>query len=207
MEIRDAYNRWAKTYDTVENKTRDLEVRAIRTVLQGLDCHHLLEIGCGTGKNTAWLAEHCEALTAIDFSEEMLKQARSKITDPKVTFKYADLTKTWESSPADLIACSLVLEHIEDLDFIFRQAALNLNQGGKFYICELHPYKQMKGSRARFEECGDPLHLEYFIHHVSEYMTCALQHGFTCSSLLEWFDNDDRAETPRLVSYFFDKAD
>lgn len=206
METRDAYNRWARTYDAVINKTRDLEVKAIRTVLNGLDCHHIIEIGCGTGKNTAWLAEHCRSLTAVDFSEEMLKQARVKITDPKVLFKYADITKTWGHPPADLIACSLVLEHIEDIDFIFRQAALNLTKGGQFYICELHPYKQLQGSRARFEESGDTFHLEYFIHHISEYMACATKNGFSCSSLLEWFDHEGQAEIPRLVSYLFDKV-
>lgn len=206
METKDAYNRWAKTYDSVLNKTRDLEVRAIRKVLNDFNCRHILEIGCGTGKNTEWLAEHCRILTALDFSEEMLNQARRKITDPKVTFKFADITRAWEQPAADLIACSLVLEHIEDIDFIFRQAAVNLTSGGKFYICELHPYKQSQGSRARFEEGEDTLHLEYFIHHISEYMTCAFNNGFTCSSLLEWFDGDDRAKTPRLVSYLFDKA-
>lgn len=207
METRDAYNRWAKTYDTVINKTRDLEARAIRTVLNDFNGHHIIEIGCGTGKNTEWLAEHCGTLTALDFSEEMLNKARGKINDPKVLFKSADITKAWEQPPADLIACSLVLEHIEDIDFIFRQAAFNLNKGGKFYICELHPYKQLQGSRARFEESGDTLHLEYFIHHISEYMACAINNGFTCSSLLEWFDHDDLTEIPRLVSYLFDKAE
>ena len=135
METRDAYNRWAKTYDTVDNKTRDLEEKAIREVLQGTYVQHILEIGCGTGKNTSWLARHGEKLTAIDFSSEMLNRAQEKIHDPKVTFKQADINQVWESSPADIITCSLVLEHIRNIDFIFQQAASNLNKGGRFYVC------------------------------------------------------------------------
>jgi ubiquinone/menaquinone biosynthesis C-methylase UbiE len=206
MNTRDAYNRWAKTYDIVDNKTRDLEKQAIREVLKATNVQHILEIGCGTGKNTTWLARYCEKLTAIDFSPEMLKRARGKINDPKVTFKLANIDQAWESSPADVITCSLVLEHIRDIDFIFEQAAGILNKGGRFYICELHPYKQIQGSRARFEEAGEVLHLEYFIHHISEYMTAALKKGFTCTSLLEWFDHDGPREIPRLVSYLFQKA-
>jgi ubiquinone/menaquinone biosynthesis C-methylase UbiE len=206
MNTRDAYDRWAKTYDTVANKTRDLEGKAIRTVLENFHCSHILEIGCGTGKNTSWLARHCTKLTAVDFSAEMLSQAREKIPEPKVVFQQADITRPWTTPASDLITCSLVLEHIKDLDFIFQQAAANLKAGGIFYICELHPYKQLQGSRARFQEEGQTLHLEYFVHHISEYMSAAFKNHFTCRSLTEWFDNDERGEVPRLVSYLFSKS-
>lgn len=107
--------------------------------------------------------------------------------------------------PAELISCSLVLEHISDLPFIFEQAALSLASGGHFYICELHPYKQMQGSRARFEEGETTINLEYFVHHISEYIAAAFNNNFACTSLLEWFDNDHREGVPRLVSYLFRK--
>ena len=202
----DAYNRWSKTYDHVDNKTRDLEAKTIRSVLNDVNCRHIIEIGCGTGKNTMWLAQHCEKLTAVDFSEEMLKLAKQKISDPKIEYKQADVTKPWEMDAADLISCSLVLEHIYDLSFIFEQAKLKLKSGGQFYICELHPYRQIQGSGARFEEGESTIHLEYFVHHISEYMAAAFNHGFTCISLLEWFDHDQREGVPRLISYLFHKG-
>lgn len=205
MKTGEAYNKWAATYDQVENKTRDLEERAIRTILKEVNVYNIIEIGCGTGKNTAWLASHCQKLTALDFSEGMLGQAIQKIRDTKVSFQHADITKPWAVDPAELICCSLVLEHIEDLDFIFRQAAGSLVTGGQIYICELHPYRQLRGARARFEHEGDTLHLEYFIHHISDYLGAALKNGFICSGLQEWFDEENRNEIPRLVSYQFQK--
>lgn len=201
----DAYNRWSKTYDIVDNKTRDLEAKTIRNVLNEINCSHIIEIGCGTGKNTLWLAQRCERLTAVDFSEEMLKLAKEKVGHKKIEYMQADITETWKMEPADLISCSLVLEHIRDLSFIFEQAARKLKPGGLFYICELHPYKQIQGSRARFEESATTVHLEYFVHHISEYMAAAFNNKFTCTSLLEWFDDDHREEVPRLVSYLFRK--
>lgn len=205
MQTQDAYNNWANTYDHVPNKTRDLEAIAIRAVLSNMHFDKALEIGCGTGKNTVWLAAHCNQLTAIDFSTEMMQLAQQKIKSPNVVFKQADITKPWQLQQVNLITCSLVLEHIENLVHVFKQAATVLEKGGLFYICELHPYKQLQGSRAKFEKDGSTLHLEYFIHHISDFVTAAKQYGFFCKDLQEWFDNSDRNEIPRLVSYLFEK--
>ena len=205
MQTQDAYNNWAKTYDTVINPTRDLEAKAIRILLEHETPDHILEIGCGTGKNTQWLLNKCKNLTAIDFSPEMLKIAREKITDGSVQFKQADVAKQWKFDKANLITCSLVLEHIQDLSFIFQQAATILDTGEKFYIAELHPYKQLQGSRAKFEQDGNLLQLEFFIHHISDYLDAAKQNEFVCDSLKEWFDTEDRNQIPRLVSYMFRK--
>ncbi len=205
MQTQDAYNNWAKTYDSVTNPTRDLEAKAIRILLEHEAPDHLLEIGCGTGKNTDWLVNKCKQLTAIDFSQEMLNIAREKITDNKVHFKQADITKPWRFDKANLITCSLVLEHIQNLPFIFEQAVTVLETGGKFYIAELHPYKQLQGSRAKFEQDGSLLHLEFFVHHISDYLHAARSNNFVCDYLEEWFDTNDRNQIPRLVSYIFRK--
>ncbi|MDB5191288.1 MAG: SAM-dependent methyltransferase [Segetibacter sp.] len=117
MDTQQAYNTWANTYDTVANKTRDLELIAAKEVLQNADFSEVLEIGCGTGKNTRWLQAKSNAITAVVFSEEMMKQAQTKITANNVTFKKSDRTKEWNFKEASLIIISLVVEHIEDIDF------------------------------------------------------------------------------------------
>ena len=206
MNTQDAYNSWAKTYDTVENKTRDLEASALRTIINKPGYSHILELGCGTGKNSGWLAGLAEKLTAVDFSENMISTAKEKISTSNITFQQADLTKEWAFyHDADLIVCSLVLEHIEDLGHIFREASRILQTGGLFYICELHPYKQLEGSRAKFEAGNVVIHLEYFIHHISDYFLHADRNNFICVDLQEWFDNNDRSMTPRLCSFLFKK--
>lgn len=205
MQTKEAYNNWSKTYDTDINKTRDLEGEAIISVLKNTEVDRILEIGCGTGKNTLWLKDKCTHLTAIDFSAEMLQQAIQKIKDDNIIFAEADITQPWNFDKVDLITCSLVLEHIENLAFIFDQAIKTLNGGGQFYIGELHPYKQIQGCRAKFEQDGNLLQLDYFIHHISDYFDPAYKAGFVCENLQEWFDTDDRNRTPRLVSYLFGK--
>src|SRR5215471_17100682 len=142
MNTQQAYDSWASQYDTNENRTRDLEAKALPEILKNISFKNCLEIGCGTGKNIEWLIQKAEHITAVDLSDEMLAKAKEKITSDKVEFKQADITKEWSFARQyyDLVSFSLVLEHIEDLDHIFKEASALLNAAGYVYIGELHPY-------------------------------------------------------------------
>ncbi len=218
MNTQQAYDAWSATYDTVENHTRDLEAAAIRTMVPAAlgitpvgRCGHIIELGCGTGKNTHWLAMQTERLTAVDFSTEMLAQARTKTLRSNVAFQQADITQPWafaETGQADLITCSLILEHIDDLDFVFAEAARALAPGGLLYVGELHPFKQYQGSKARFETAtGQMRELDCYIHHLTDYTHAARYAGLTVEALREWFDDTDETRTgpPRIVAWVFRK--
>jgi len=207
MTIDKAYNSWADNYDAVENKTRDLEKIAAKQTLDKYSYTTVVELGCGTGKNTEWLAEKANSITGLDFSPEMLLKAKKKIKLDKVRFLQADLTRPWDikDNYADLISCSLTLEHISDLNFIFSEGFKKLKPEGKFFICELHPFKQYTGSKAKFENENGITELEVFTHHVSEYVKAAINNGFKILELKEWFDNDDKTGIPRLISFVFEK--
>ena len=205
MDTQKAYDQWAATYDSVANKTRDLELVVAKELLSGADFSKVLEIGCGTGKNTSWIAKRTNDLTSVDFSDGMLEIAKQKIKEEHVNFQQADITLSWNFKRSSLIICSLVLEHIKNIDFIFEQAAKTLENNGCFYICELHPYKQLEGSRAKFEKGNETVHLEYFIHHISDFFTAASKNKLPCIGLNEWFDGNDKSTTPRLVSFLFQK--
>ena len=66
-------------------------------------------------------------------------------------------------------------------------------------------YKQLQGSRAKFEKEGTILLLDYYIHHISDYYSAAKANNFICEDLKEWFDDDERNQLPRIVSYLFRK--
>ena len=207
MSIQSAYNAWAETYDTVENKTRDLEAVALRQLLAEVPFAEVLELGCGTGKNTEWLAAKAANLTAVDFSAEMLGQAQAKLAGRNVRFQQADITQDWTfaRSPADLITCSLILEHIQDLSPVFEKASRALAPGGRFYVGELHSFKQYLGSKARFESGTGVVELECYTHHLSDYLTTAGRHGLRCANFREWFDEADRRGVPRIAAFLFEK--
>ena len=207
MNIEKAYNIWADQYDTNSNKTRDLDAKSTIETLNKFDFSKVIELGCGTGKNTNYLLTKADKIIGLDFSQEMLNKAKAKIQDERAEFQKADLTADWniENDYADLITCSLVLEHIKDLDFIFNQANKKLKNDGIFFICELHPFKQYSGSKAKFETENGTQELETYVHHISEYLNVASENGFELVELKEWFDEENKFGIPRLIGIILRK--
>jgi ubiquinone/menaquinone biosynthesis C-methylase UbiE len=207
MDIGNAYNSWSSQYDTNDNKTRDLEALALKKILQGKSFKHCLEIGCGTGKNTAWLLSICDQITAIDLSKGMLDIAKNKIQSDKVNFIEVDITNDWTFAKHtyDLVTFSLMLEHIEDLDAVFQKVSKVTTVGSWVYIGELHPFKQYAGSKARFETESGTQVVTCFNHHVTDFIQAANASGFQLIQLDEQFDDADRSQLPRILNLVFEK--
>lgn len=203
VTIAAAYTRWADRYDTDRNLTRDLDASVTLEVLGARRFGMSIEAGCGTGKNTAFLARVSAAVLAMDFSAGMLERAKARVRESTVTFCHADFLTSWpcDGGVADLVSCNLVLEHVEELDWIFREAARTLTPGGLFFISELHPYRQYLGSQARFTDSeGTTVAIAAYTHHVSDYLRPAVLAGFTLERLDEWWHAEDADKPPRLLS-------
>ena len=207
MSIQDAYDEWSKNYDADQNLTRDLDAQATRAALAGRRFKSMLELGCGTGKNTVFFAQITEAVHALDFSQGMLEKARLKAQAGNIRFEAADLTQPWPcvDSAYDLLACNLVLEHIADLSHIFGEAARVLSPRGVFLINELHPFKQYRGSRARFERGESTVEVDAFVHHISEFINTASAHGLKLIRFEELWHATDVDKPPRIASFLFEK--
>jgi malonyl-CoA O-methyltransferase len=208
MSIQKAYNDWSETYDTDENLTRDLDQKVTREALAGLHFNSILEIGCGTGKNTSFLAQIGESLYAVDFSQGMIEKAKEKVQAENVRFSTMDIAQKWnfEAQSFDLIVCNLVLEHIEELSFIFSEASRVLKEKGGFFINELHPFKQYEGKKARFYRDEETIEVEAFVHHISGFLRAATNHGLSLVKLNEYWHQKDQNKPPRLVSFLFHKS-
>ena len=207
MNVQQAYDQWSEQYDTNLNKTRDLEAFSLRQTLSGIHCKRILEIGCGTGKNTEWLQSITDELLAVDLSDKMLSVAKSKISSAHVQFLQADITQPWDFAKGsfDLVTFSLVLEHISDLESILQKAFHALAPGGKVYIGELHPFKQYNGSKARFDTASGTQVVTCFNHHISDFTDAATQAGFKIELIREYFDKNDRQDIPRILTLVFTK--
>lgn len=209
MDIRKAYDRWAATYDTDKNLTRDLDQLVTAQALKQRRYEAILEIGCGAGKNTGLLARIGETVHAVDFSRGMLAKARTAVSAKNVRFTEADLTQTWplQSGSFDLIVCTLALEHIADLNFIFAEAARALREKGTFYASELHPCQQYQGKQANFRRRGETIAIQAFTHHVSDFLDAARGAGFTLGELGEWRHERDERQPPRLITFTFHRGE
>ncbi len=207
-EIAAAYDQWAETYDTDPNRTRELAGEVLRLADLSITGRDIVEIGCGTGRNTEWLATQAASITALDFSEQMLRRATTRI--PQARFIQHDVRTTWPlaDDTADIIIAMLILEHVEHLEPLFAEAARTLRPNGNLFICELHPMRQLMGGQAQFSntKTGERKLVPAFLHNVSDLVNAGLAARFDVRRLDEWRDADAGSDSiPRLLSLLLTK--
>lgn len=96
----------------------------------------ILDAACGVGYGAYYLAtnSNCEAVTAVEVSDEALEWAKEHFASDKITFVQADLTEDFTvklpSDQYDLITCFETLEHLKDDRFFLTQVRRLLKPGG-----------------------------------------------------------------------------
>ncbi|MFL5575283.1 MAG: class I SAM-dependent methyltransferase [Gemmatimonadaceae bacterium] len=217
-DVARAYDRWAASYDADRNATRDLDAEVVRRAPLAVAGRDVLEIGCGTGKNTAWLAERARGVVALDFSPGMLARARERVSRleargvaHRVSFLHHDVREPWPvpGAAVDVVVGNLVLEHVEALAPVFAEVARVLRPGGQLLLCELHPERQRRGAQAHFTDAatGGTVHVTAHRHTVSEYVNGGIAAGLTLRHLGEWLEaGAPDGAPPRLLSLLFESA-
>src|SRR5437764_346742 len=122
--VRTGYDRWAAVYDHDANPLQALEGPVVREAVGDVRGLAVLDLGCGTGRHSLWLAAGGAVVTAVDFSEGMLTEARRKPGAESVRFLVHDLHEPlpFADGTFDRVVSGLVLEHLGDLDVFFREA-------------------------------------------------------------------------------------
>lgn len=202
------YDRWAARYDADANRTRDVAAGALRAL--PAPGGTVLEVGCGTGRNTAWLAEVADAVVAVDISEEMLARTRARLRAAPVFLVRQDVREGLPLADAsfDAVVITLVLEHVERLENVLAECARVLRPGGTLRICEYHPYRQLGGGQARFGApgCEQDVRIPAFLHMVSDHVEAGLAAGLVLERLGEWREAEAAPDAaPRVLSLLWCK--
>jgi ubiquinone/menaquinone biosynthesis C-methylase UbiE len=211
--VASAYDRWASTYDTDINRTRDLDASVVRRSAPKVDGRDVLELGPGTGKNTTWIAQRARSVVGLDASAGMLAIAQARVVADgvadRVHFVRHDITAAWliASASIDVVIGDLVLEHVEDVGHVFAEAARVLRPAGNVFICELHPIRQFLGGRAHFVDAasGEVVDVPVFRHTVGEFVNRGVEAGLVVERADEWPDEGHSEAPPRLLSVLFGK--
>jgi len=193
MKTEEAYNNWAETYDKVDNPTRSLDEKVVKHILKDIRCKDIVEAGCGTGKSSVWFAENCKSLKSLDLATEMIRIAKEKIIKSNAEFFIHDITKSWpfDNESCDLVSTNLVLEHIENINFVFAEAFRILRENGPLFICELHPLKQKEGTVARFKDKNTEkeIRLVSYYHSKDDFSRAGENASFRMIEDNDWFDD------------------
>ncbi|MBI2407283.1 MAG: class I SAM-dependent methyltransferase [Gemmatimonadetes bacterium] len=203
--VRAGYDRWAAVYDHDANPMQGLEGPLLRAAIGDVRGLRALDIGCGTGRHALWLAENGATVTAVDFSEGMLAEARRKLGADAVRWLHHDLTQPLpDDASFDLAVSGLVLEHIADLDAFFTAMRGALVPGGRAVVSAMHPAMFLKGAQARFT---DPTNGELVLpgsvpHSVAAFVMAALHAGFVIDDVTEHTPTADVVmRFPRAAKY------
>lgn len=203
--VQAGYDRWAQVYDHDANPLQGLEEPQVRAALGNVRGLRALDLGCGTGRHALWLAAQGATVTAVDFSEGMLAEARQKPGADAVKFLAHDLHTPLPFGPGfDLVVSGLVLEHLHELAPFFAETRRVLKPGGRAVISAMHPAMLLRGTQARFTdpESGELIQPGSVAHSVAAFVMAAVRAGFRLENVEEVAPDAAFAERfPRAAKY------
>jgi len=189
LPIRAGYDRWATVYDHDANPLPALEEPLVRAAAGEVHGLAVLDLGCGTGRHSLWLADAGAEVTAIDFSEGMLAEARRKPGAAAVRFLVHDLHEPlpFPDGAFDLAVSGLALEHLRDLPGFFREVRRVLRSGGRSVMSAMHPAMFLRGSQARFTDpaSGTVVQPGSYPHQMGDFVMAAVRAGFRMEGIGE----------------------
>jgi|688.fasta_scaffold63508_1 2-polyprenyl-3-methyl-5-hydroxy-6-metoxy-1,4-benzoquinol methylase len=80
------------------------------------DTISVIDIGCGSGVVSNYLAENCHKVLGVDLSETAIKFARQQYKRENLAFENIAILDLPKQGEFDLLFCSEVLEHLEKAD-------------------------------------------------------------------------------------------
>ncbi len=204
--VRSGYDRWAAVYDHDANPLLGLEGPAIRAAVGEVRGLKVLDLGCGTGRHSLWLAAAGATVIGVDFSEGMLAEARRKPGAEAIRFVVHDLhlPLPFGDGEFDQVVSGLVLEHLRELEGFFAEARRVLKPGGRAVVSAMHPAMCLRGAQARFTDpaSGELVQPGSVPHSVGAFVMAAVRGGFRLSEVAEFAPDADLAvQYPRASKY------
>ena len=195
-QIADWYIDFTRGWETAEDPHALLPAE-----LAGL---HVLDLACGYGTHARWLARRGAVVTAVDLSESLLAEARSREDQDPLGIRYlsgdASSTNWWDGCHFDGVLCHMALMDIDDLPGAYRTARAVLRPGSWFTFSVFHPCHPGSatrmsawppdlgyGAETYWSTGEDGVRGRVGAHHrmISTYLNQALEAGFALTALRE----------------------
>jgi 2-polyprenyl-3-methyl-5-hydroxy-6-metoxy-1,4-benzoquinol methylase len=114
---------------------------ALRALLPAVAGKRVVDLGCGFGQLSRWLAgEGAKSVLGIDLSEKMLERAKAETSSPAASYRRGDLdTLSLEPESTDLIVSSMAFHYVEDFVRLGNALFEALAPGGDLVFSVEHP--------------------------------------------------------------------
>lgn len=193
-QIIKSFDRAALTYDSFANFQERVLTRLL-TLCPALSKPACLDLGCGTGNGASFLNALSGSVVALDFSSEMLAQARIKYGNNVLVCADAERLP-FAAESFDLVLSNLMMQWSKRPTQLIEEVAYTLRHDGYFLASTL-----CRGSMAEIEQCwrnvdGCP-HINHYLAYdeqVAELLPACLELEFcACEPLTMWFDMPEDA--------------
>jgi ubiquinone/menaquinone biosynthesis C-methylase UbiE len=159
--LKKVYNNWANKYD--DDANHNIAIIKIHPIILSFLKEQPnnaigLDLGCGTGILTIAASKYSKEITGIDYSEEMLKQAKAKKSlGANLIYIRADLSQKlpFPDSSFNYCIAGLFLHHLENIDELYKEISRVLKSGGFFIFDE---FVTKPESQAQID---NPFHVNY----------------------------------------------
>ena len=139
MQLQEYFDQLAPTWDKELSGER---LNCLSNIVQELGIkpgYHVLDIGSGTGVLLHFLITELGGegkIVALDFSAEMLCQAKAKNFQPIVDFAQADISAIpLADDSVDLAMCNSAFPHFDDKASALKEITRVLRNNGRLVIC------------------------------------------------------------------------
>lgn len=139
--VTDAARFWEQLYRGKDGIWKDTANPLLAETATALPAGRALDLGCGEGGDTVWLAAHGWQVTAVDIAPSALRRTRQLAArqgvEKLVRTEHHDLADTFPDGTFDLVSAQyLQTPYALPRSEVVRQAAAALNPGGILLIVD-----------------------------------------------------------------------
>ena len=130
----------------------------------------ILEIGCGAGYSARYLSGRYRSFTGIDYSEELIRYAKTQNSVPDARFEAIDLKNYNPGRQFDIVFMIGVLHHMTDMPAEMQSLMRLVRPGGMVAVNEPQPSNpiihRMRKMRAKLDTSYSEEQVELTAHQV-----------------------------------------
>ena len=150
--------RYVRLGGSVAGRPGDEDGKEVAILLEALEGMRpfdtVLELACGTGWWTQWLAENARQVTAVDAAEEMLALNRQRVKGSNVQYILADVFSWKSDRQFDLVFFAFWMSHVPQDRFaaFWELVGHSLKANGRVFFIDELDTERARGLETRVDD-------------------------------------------------------